>query len=578
MNNVTIEWNDSSASVSIGATAAGQVYAVRTVNGSTALGSTTATSTTTGVSWTSNLPSQGNSTIYEIYVQRPTNIGGNNDWFDTDDQFTVTRAVAGTAPIAFDFTNQTGVALSSTRTSANTITIAGMSTGVNVNVTISGGQYSKNSAAYTNATTTATNGDTFKVRHTSSSSNSTSTTTTLTVGGVSGSFVSTTVADTTAPVITVTGANPATVVVGATYTDAGATANGGETVTSSGTVNTSVVGTYTITYSATDAANNTGTATRTVNVVDTTAPVITRLGSATVTLNVGGTYSDAGATATDNVDGTITSSIVTVNPVNVNAAGTYTVTYNVSDAAGNAATQVTRSVTVYAVPDITITEILNKTEPENSTTFVVAIASGSSTTIYEVKDYNTNPATGTVHNSRTGNGNITVSAMPSAGASRSYMVTGRLPVANNGDNTPSLAETFEVYLEGAAGTSTGGGGSGTYGIRVRNASNEIILDLTDRVVVFRQRVTGSIPAADLTKTVTLSGTGTSALNLSLPTDLQTTVNNVTYSNTHLIVWATLSGTTLTLHRKATNATNVSGNNLANAAAPYDFLVLYDPET
>jgi hypothetical protein len=32
--------------------------------------------------------------------------------------------------------------------------------------------------------------------------------------------------------------------------------------------------------------------------------------------------------------------------VNVNTAGTYVITYNVSDAAGNAAKQVTRSVTV----------------------------------------------------------------------------------------------------------------------------------------------------------------------------------------------------------------------------------------
>ena len=46
-----------------------------------------------------------------------------------------------------------------------------------------------------------------------------------------------------------------------------------KTVTSSGTVDTSTVGTSTITYSATDAEENTGTATRTVTVVDTTAPV-----------------------------------------------------------------------------------------------------------------------------------------------------------------------------------------------------------------------------------------------------------------------------------------------------------------
>ena len=87
-------------------------------------------------------------------------------------------------------------------------------------------------------------------------------------------------ADTTAPVITVTGDNPATVEINGTYTDAGATSDGGETVSASGEVDTGTVGEYTITYSATDAAGNTGTATRTVHVVDsgpgdTVAPVIT---------------------------------------------------------------------------------------------------------------------------------------------------------------------------------------------------------------------------------------------------------------------------------------------------------------
>jgi hypothetical protein len=68
------------------------------------------------------------------------------------------------------------------------------------------------------------------------------------------------------------------------------------------------------------------------------------------------TYSDAGATATDNIDGNITANIVTVNPVNVNATGTYTVTYNVSDASGNPSVQVTRTVNVIsALPTFSIT-------------------------------------------------------------------------------------------------------------------------------------------------------------------------------------------------------------------------------
>jgi hypothetical protein len=66
-----------------------------------------------------------------------------------------------------------------------------------------------------------------------------------------------------------------TVELGGTYSEPGATSNGGETVTITGSVDTDTLGSYTITYTATDANGNTGTATRTVNVVDTTAPVIT---------------------------------------------------------------------------------------------------------------------------------------------------------------------------------------------------------------------------------------------------------------------------------------------------------------
>jgi hypothetical protein len=62
----------------------------------------------------------------------------------------------------------------------------------------------------------------------------------------------------------------------------------------------------------------------------------------------GGAYNDAGATASDDVDGDLTSSIVVTNPVDPNTVGTYTVRYNVSDSAGNAADEVTRTVEVVA--------------------------------------------------------------------------------------------------------------------------------------------------------------------------------------------------------------------------------------
>ncbi|MFI1770277.1 immunoglobulin-like domain-containing protein, partial [Thalassobellus citreus] len=79
---------------------------------------------------------------------------------------------------------------------------------------------------------------------------------------------------------------------------------------------------------------------RTVNVIpDTTAPVITLTGAASIDINVGDTYSELGATASDNKDGDISANIVIGgDTVNSNVAGTYIITYNVSDVAGNPAT------------------------------------------------------------------------------------------------------------------------------------------------------------------------------------------------------------------------------------------------
>tara|TARA_X000000950_G_C13724788_1_gene581763 strand:+ start:65 stop:760 length:696 start_codon:yes stop_codon:yes gene_type:complete len=144
-----------------------------------------------------------------------------------------------------------------------------------------------------------------------------------------------------------------TIEVGSDYTDAGATASDNydgditDDIVVVNPVDTAVVGTYTVTYNVSDTAGNTATeVTRTVNVVDTTAPVITLLGDATVTIEVGSDYTDAGATAVDSYDGDITNDIVVVNPVDTDVVGTYTVTYNVSDSSSNAAVEVTREVIV----------------------------------------------------------------------------------------------------------------------------------------------------------------------------------------------------------------------------------------
>jgi hypothetical protein len=86
-------------------------------------------------------------------------------------------------------------------------------------------------------------------------------------------------------------------------------------------------------------------------VTDTTPPVITLVGANPITVGQGTTYIDPGATATDNIDGNISSSIViNTSAVNTNVPGNYIVTFNVSDIAGNVATQVTRTVHVSGAP------------------------------------------------------------------------------------------------------------------------------------------------------------------------------------------------------------------------------------
>ncbi len=161
------------------------------------------------------------------------------------------------------------------------------------------------------------------------------------------------------------GACAATVEVGTAYVDPGATAHDnydgdltGRIITNN-PVNTAKLGTYTVSYSATDKSGNTSTVTREVQVVDTTAPVIQLAGDAHVTINLDATYVDAGATAQDNYDGDLTASLVVKNSVRTSKAGQYTVTYDVTDSSKNVAPQVVRTVSVVdpspaSAPEITL--------------------------------------------------------------------------------------------------------------------------------------------------------------------------------------------------------------------------------
>ncbi|MDG1205974.1 MAG: DUF5011 domain-containing protein, partial [Pseudomonadales bacterium] len=79
-------------------------------------------------------------------------------------------------------------------------------------------------------------------------------------------------------------------------------------------------------------------------------PVISLTGASSLMIAVGATYTDPGATATDDGDGDLTSAITTVGDVNTTLVGEYLIVYKVSDTDGNQS-QVTRTVTVYLDTD-----------------------------------------------------------------------------------------------------------------------------------------------------------------------------------------------------------------------------------
>lgn len=108
-----------------------------------------------------------------------------------------------------------------------------------------------------------------------------------------------------------------------------------------------------IIYTVTDSSGNTATATRTINVTDTLAPVMTMNGDSEMYISAGKTFTDPGVTALDQGDGDLTDAVEVSGSVDVYHAGEYTLTYTSTDQAGNS-TSLQRLVHVEPVaqPDV----------------------------------------------------------------------------------------------------------------------------------------------------------------------------------------------------------------------------------
>ena len=257
--------------------------------------------------------------------------------------------------------------------------------------------------------------------------------------------------DITPPSIGIIGDNPLTIELGTAYVDAGAFAidavDALVQVTSSGSVNTNVVGSYTITYTASDRSGNSASATRTVNVVDTTAPVVTVTGDNPATVELGASYTDAGATATD-ASGTVT--VVTTGTVDTDTVGTYTITYTSTDASDNVGTA-TRTVNVVDTTAPVFTSSANFTAAENQT----AIGTVTATDITSI----TFTVSGT-ELAITSAGVLTFVTAPDYETKSSYTATVTATDANSNTATQDITVTVtNDESDDDTGTSTGTGTS-----------------------------------------------------------------------------------------------------------------------
>ncbi|MDB3959072.1 SUMF1/EgtB/PvdO family nonheme iron enzyme, partial [Opitutales bacterium] len=132
--------------------------------------------------------------------------------------------------------------------------------------------------------------------------------------------------DDTVPVLFLVGSPSITLEVGSLFHDQNATRtdniDGNGTVSGTGSVNPNALGSYVLNYNYTDTSGNAAiTITRTVTVVDTTAPVLTIIGDENITHEAGLAYTDANASWIDHVDG---SGMVTASgSVNINTPGSY---------------------------------------------------------------------------------------------------------------------------------------------------------------------------------------------------------------------------------------------------------------
>lgn len=252
------------------------------------------------------------------------------------------------------------------------------------------------------------------------------------------------------PVITLNGNDVINLNVGDTYTELKATAKDLDNndltnkITISGTVNTSVIGSYVITYSVTDDHGNTMTKDRLVNVRPSgnVPPVITIIDEIDMVHNVNTPYADLGAIAVDSTN--VKLKVTAVTNINPSVLGNYTVIYTAIDSKGNTTTA-TRIVRVVDIEKPVINFTQMNVTIQAGTVFDPK-SSMSLSDNYSNSTYLTNELviTGTVNTAVLGTYTLTYVTHDSSG-NYSDVITRKITVI---DTTPPVLtlETSIVYM------------------------------------------------------------------------------------------------------------------------------------
>lgn len=158
--------------------------------------------------------------------------------------------------------------------------------------------------------------------------------------------------DAVPPVITLNGEADVKISTGEEYVEAGFVATDdcdgdiSDKVVISGAVDTSKNGSYVIAYQVKDSYGNECIVNRNITVQDIMPPSITLKGDKNQYIKLGSTYSEPGFSALDTVDGDMTGKVEVSGSVDTSKTGTYTISYKVTDSAGNSSS-VSRQIYVF---------------------------------------------------------------------------------------------------------------------------------------------------------------------------------------------------------------------------------------